>query len=295
MRSYALFLLASIATLASAACDREDLKDLAIQYVDAQATGSVEDMPPFIDVATYSENGQAMDIKTGILTQSLNIDHNRSIHDTVQCATFTELIVTDPDHPYVIGTRILYTDDGEISHMESIVTDSGDWLFNATGYLYWNSIENWDPIPTEQWDSRALIKAAGDAYFDRFNNVSVVVPFGPTCARLEGGAYTGENNPTGETCTIGGMPSSIKIPYRRYIIDEEYGAVDLFVGFPGLDRTVPDQAMPDSHLFRVEKGQIKWIHTVSSCVNAGCGLNSTINNTVLGKRKVKYNQHPVRL
>lgn len=54
MRSYALFLLASIATTASAACEREDLKELAIQYVDAQATGSVEDMPPFIDVATVS-------------------------------------------------------------------------------------------------------------------------------------------------------------------------------------------------------------------------------------------------
>lgn len=236
-----------------------------------------------------------MDVRTGILTQSLNIDHNRSIHDTVQCATFTELIVTDPDHPYVIGTRILYTDDGEISHMESIVTDQGDWLFNATGYLYWNSIENWDPIPVEQQDTRAVIKAGGDAYFDRFNNVSVEVPWGTTCARLEGGAYTGESNPTGETCTIGGLPSSIKIPYRRYIVDEEYGAVDLFVGFPGLDRTVPDQAMPDSHFFRVEGGRIKYIHTVSSCVNAGCGLNSTINGTTLGRRNANYQRRPVRL
>ncbi|KAJ0124500.1 hypothetical protein J7T55_005838 [Diaporthe amygdali] len=295
MQSYALFLLACIATTASAACDREDLKDLAVQYVDAQATGSVEDMPPFIDVATYSENGQAMDVRSGILTQSLNIDHNRSIHDTVQCATFTELIVTDPDHPYVIGTRILYTDDGEISHMESIVTDQGDWLFNATGYLYWNSLEDWDPIPVEKRDTRAVIKAGGDAYFDRFDNVSVQVPFGPTCARLEGGAYTGESNPTGETCSIGGLPSSIKIPYRRYIVDEEYGAVDMFIGFPGLDRSVPDQAMPDSHIFRVEGGKIKWIHTVSSCVNAGCGLNASINGTTLGRRSVKYNHRPVRL
>ncbi|KAI7782805.1 hypothetical protein LA080_012846 [Diaporthe eres] len=296
MHSYAFFLLASIATTVSGACDREDLKELAIQYVDAQATGSgIEDMPPFIDVATYYENGQAMDARTGILTQSLNIDHNRSIHDTVQCATFTELIVTDPDHPYVIGTRILYTDDGEISHMESIVTDQGDWLFNATGYLYWNSIENWDPIPVEQQDTRAVIKAGGDAYFDRFNNVSVEVPWGTTCARLEGGAYTGASNPTGETCTIGGLPSSIKIPYRRYIVDEEYGVVDLFVGFPGLDRTVPDQAMPDSHMFRIEGGRIKYIHTVSSCVNAGCGLNSTGNGTALGRRNANYNHRPVRL
>ncbi|KAL1860366.1 hypothetical protein Daus18300_009279 [Diaporthe australafricana] len=257
MYSGALFLLASIATTVSAACERADLKELAVQYVDAQATGSVEEMPPFIDVATYSENGVAMEPGSGILTQSLNIDHNRSIHDTVQCATFTELIVNDPDHPYVIGSRILYTDQGEISAMESIVTDAGDWLFNATGYLYWNSIENWDPIPLEKQETRAVVKAGGDVYFDRFNNASVVVPWGPTCARLEGGAYTGESNPTGETCDIGGMPNNIKIPYRRYIVDEEYGAVDIFVGFPGLDRTVPDQAMPDSHLFRIEGGMIK--------------------------------------
>lgn len=54
MHSYALFLLASLATSVSAACEREDLKELAIQYVDAQATGSVDEMPPFIDVATVS-------------------------------------------------------------------------------------------------------------------------------------------------------------------------------------------------------------------------------------------------
>lgn len=54
MQSLAFFLLASLATSVSAACERDDLKELAIQYVDAQATGSVDEMPPFIDVATVS-------------------------------------------------------------------------------------------------------------------------------------------------------------------------------------------------------------------------------------------------
>jgi hypothetical protein len=54
MHSFAFVLLASLAAIASAACDRDDLKDLAVQYVDAQATGSIDDMPPFIDVATVS-------------------------------------------------------------------------------------------------------------------------------------------------------------------------------------------------------------------------------------------------
>lgn len=62
MHSYAFFLLASLATSVSAACEREDLKELAIQYVDAQATGSVDEMPPFIDVATVSTTRNSLGI-----------------------------------------------------------------------------------------------------------------------------------------------------------------------------------------------------------------------------------------
>lgn len=52
--------------------------------------------------------------------------------------------------------------------MESIVTDAGDWAFNATGYEYWDSLESWAPIPEAERDTRAVIQAAGDAYFNRF-------------------------------------------------------------------------------------------------------------------------------
>jgi hypothetical protein len=58
-------------------------------------------------------------------------------------------------------------------------------------------------------------------------------------------------------------------------VDEELGAVAIYVGFPGLDRSVPEMPMPDSHFFRVEGGQIRYIHTVTTCENAGCGLNGT--------------------
>ncbi len=56
-------------------------------------------------------------------------------------------------------------------------------------------------------------------------------------------------------------------------MDEEMGTVDIFCGFPGLDRSVVQEAMPDSHFFRVEGGRIRSIHTLSTCVNAGCGMN----------------------
>ena len=162
----------------------------------------------------------------------------------------------------------------KVTLMESIVTKPGDWLFNATGYLHWNSIESWDPIPAAQQDSRAVIQAAGDAYFNRFDNINVTVPYGTPCARLEGGAYTGQQNLTGNTCNLG-LPSTVKVTNRRYVVDETMGAVSIFLGFPGLDRSQGQTPMPDGHVFRVEGGKIRYIHTVSSCVQAGCGLNVT--------------------
>lgn len=78
---------------------------------------------------------------------------------------------------YVIGVRTeangLY-----VQKIETLVSDAGDWLFNATGTAYWNSLERWDPIPVADRDTREVIQAAGDAYFDRFGNVNVTVPFG---------------------------------------------------------------------------------------------------------------------
>ncbi|KAI5921474.1 hypothetical protein F4810DRAFT_702315 [Camillea tinctor] len=266
------------ASTTSAECTREFLIDATNRYLAAQVAGTSDD---FVTLAaedmTYTENQVPLSITEGVLSEPIVIDHNRSIHDAVNCATFTELIAASNPHPYVIGTRIIFDsasdDDLKISLMESIVTDEGDWAFNATGYLYWNSLETWDPIPEDLRDSRETVQAAGDAYFDRFKNESVVVPFGVPCSRLEGGASTAPLNMTGDSCTAAGLPSTLVVTDRRYVVDEVMGAVDIYLGFPGLDRSQGQDPMPDSHLFRVEEGKIRYIHTVSSCVEDGCGMN----------------------
>lgn len=274
-----VFLVAlSLAGSAWADCSRDFLKNATAQYIAAQTMGQPSALSSLIassniSSVNYTENFAPVDIAQGVLTQPLKIDHNISLHDPVECGTFTELTVANGPHPYVIGTRILYTNDtNKIALIESIVTDDGDWAFNATGYLYWESRENWAPIPEGQRDSRDVIKAAGDAYFERFHNASFVVPWGTPCARLEGGAYTGASNPTGQTCSLG-LPSTITVVGRRYVVDEEMGGVDIFLGFPGLDRSQGNAPAPDSHMFRVEQGKIRTIHTVSSCVQKGCGLS----------------------
>ncbi|OTB02935.1 hypothetical protein M426DRAFT_61212 [Hypoxylon sp. CI-4A] len=266
-------------TTASAECTRDFLIGATDKYVAAQAAGSADDVVALAAPnVTYTENEALRTIAEGVLTESIKIDHNRSIHDTVNCATFTEIIAATNPHQYVIGTRIIFNDENKISLMESIVTDTGDWAFNATGYLYWNSQENWDPIPEEEQDSREVVQASGNAYFERFHNESVVVPFGIPCSRLEGGASTAPLNMTGDSCTLAGLPTpaTLVVTNRRFVVDETMGVVNIFLGFPGLDRTQGQTPMPDSHTFRIDSGKIRYIHTVSSCVEAGCGFNSTI-------------------
>jgi hypothetical protein len=97
---------------------------------------------------------------------------------------------------------------------------------------------------------------------------------GTPCARLEGGAYTDPRALGNNTCGLG-LPSTITVTNRRYVVDEEMGAVAIYLGFPGIDRSVPGMPMPDCHFFRVEGGKIRYIHTVTTCEHAGCGMNGT--------------------
>ncbi|KAH8902840.1 hypothetical protein BR93DRAFT_919399 [Coniochaeta sp. PMI_546] len=270
---YSSIVIAGLAAMVSADCSREFLTKATDQYVAAQTAGQSNTVSAFsTSNVTYTENNKPVTIKTSTLSQPIKIDFSRSAHDTVQCATFTEIIAASNPHPYVIHTRMVFTNE-KATLIESVVTDNGDWLFNATGTLELNAPEHWDPIPKEKQDSRATIQAAGDAYFDRFGNVSVTVPWGPPCYRLEGG-LPARGTLNGSDCVMV-WPSTIHVPYRRYVVDETLGFVDIFVGFPGLDRTQGNDPMPDSHAFRVEGGKIKYLHTASACITEGCGLNGT--------------------
>ncbi|KAJ4293528.1 hypothetical protein N0V90_008811 [Kalmusia sp. IMI 367209] len=265
--------LAALVSTASADCTRSFLKAAAADYLAAQLSGKPSGVLGFAGPNfTYVENNVPLTITNSTLTYSLKIDYNYSIYDTVQCATFTEIVAATDPHPYIIHTRIEFEqDDGKASLLESVVTDRGDWLFNATSALGYITAEDWPPVPKEKQETRDYLKYIGDAYFDRFGNASVVIPWGLPCYRVEGGLYANGtmNNATG-ICEQA-MPSTIIVPYRRYVVDEEVGVVDVFVGFPGLDRTQGKDPMPDSHMFRVEDHKIKFLHTASSCVVPGCG------------------------
>ena len=122
----------SLASHALAACSRATLQDATATYVKAIAAGQ-SGLLSLGSNATYAENDVSLDIKQGILSQAITVDFSRSLHDSVECATFTEITAATSKHPYVIHTRML-VDDAKITAIESVVTDAGDWAFNATGH-----------------------------------------------------------------------------------------------------------------------------------------------------------------
>ena len=176
--------------LTSAICDRPTLQSATAALLKAQAAGSVSPLP-LTPNTTYLENDASLPLPSSIITKPLPIDLSTSLHDTTQCATFTEIIAASAPHPYVLMTRMLFTPDGSaITRIENVVADAGDWLFNAAGSLSNTKKESWTSIEEGNRDSREVIKAAGDAYLDSWADGKVKVPYGRTCARLEGGSYT---------------------------------------------------------------------------------------------------------
>jgi hypothetical protein len=236
---------------ARADCTREDLQAAADSYVAAQAAGKGSSISVLSDNLNYTENYAAAKIGSGILSKPLTINHNRSSLDTTQCATYTELIIADASHPYVVGTQMRFT-GGKAASMQTLITQKGDWAFNVTGTLYWASKEDWGTIPEAKRDTRAVIQAAADAYLDYFKDKTVKVPWGTPCDRLEGGSYTGTGKPT-DSCNVG-VPNNISLINRQYVIDETVGAVDVMLSFEGL---------PDSHEFRIESGKLRYVHTIT--------------------------------
>ncbi|KAF2006790.1 hypothetical protein P154DRAFT_600929 [Amniculicola lignicola CBS 123094] len=245
----------ALATIAASHCTRSGLKEVVDSYLASQISGQATPFTAQFDTSTwlgYYENAVKVDVNTGILKTPLPITHNRSLYDTTNCMTYTEVIVNDEKAPHVIGTQLKFANH-KVNRVDSIVTKPGDWLFNITGYAYWVEQENWGTIPEAKRDSRDTIKKAADAYCDLFNDPSVVVPWGTPCVRLEGGLY-GDPGPNG-TC-VGGVPSGVPMNRRRYVIDETVGAVDVMLDFG-------TSAWPDTHEFRIEGGKIRYGHTVN--------------------------------
>ena len=266
MKRVALFLmvltgalLAPRTGLAQISCSREGLQHAVDLYVAAQTKGDTSGLPLAMGVG-YAENAAPAKMDEGVIKTAMKIDHHRSLIDPSTCQTFTEVIVADKEKPYVLGTRLRVNRD-KIAEIEVLWTTTGYWLFNADNYLTYSTTEKWDPIPANQRDTRDTLVAAANAYLDAFlEGKKDLVPWGYPCNRTEGGAHTGNGSPM-DSCDVG-VPSGVNIANRRFIVDPTIGSVVVFCTF-GAGGPNGGSGSPDTHLFRIENGKLRYVHTLT--------------------------------
>jgi hypothetical protein len=255
----ALFCVAA-GVQAQSKCTRADLQAAADSYVSAQRSGDATKMSLAAD-AKFLENMAEVGKDKGLWNTALPIALSRSFLDATRCRSFTEIIVTEGNHQYVVGTR-LYVDARKITRIDSLVTDKGDWLFNANAYLKYSSKEDWGALPPQARTSGQELINAANAYLDLFSDKFVKAPWGIPCARLEGGAYTNRKGDPKATCEVGIPAGVLYIVNRDYVVDEEAGVINVYCRF-GNSTT----GMPDAHTFRLVNGKFAYVHTLSVNLN----------------------------
>lgn len=243
-------------------CTRQSLQSAVDSYLAAQKAGDGTKMA-FADKVKYLQNMSEVAADKGIWNTAVAVAFSRSFLDKDRCRTFSEVIVTEGDTQYVIGTR-LSVDSGRVVGIDSLVSHKGDWLFNANAYLKYSSHEDWSASKATAHASMQELINAANSYLDQFSDKFVQTPWGRPCARLEGGAYTNRSADPNATCAVGIPPGVLYIVNRDYVVDEEQGVINVFCRF-GNSAT----GMPDSHTFRLVDGQIHNVHTISINLNPG--------------------------
>jgi hypothetical protein len=258
-------LLVPTAGFAQISCSREGLQRAVDLYITAQTKGDTSGLPLATGLG-YMENVAPADINKGLIKTPMKIDHNRSLLDTSTCQTLTEVIVTNKEHPYVFDTRLRVNHD-KIAEIEIIWSTTGYWGFSADDYLKYSSAEKWDTIPANKRDSRDTLVAAANAYLDAFlEQKKDLVPWGYPCNRTEGGNMHTGKGAADDSCDVG-VPSGVNISNRRFVVDETIGSVVAFCTF-GAGNANGGSGAPDAHLFRVENGKLRFVHTVTHLLQA---------------------------
>ena len=254
-------------------CSRDGLTAAVNTYLAAMEAGD-HTLMPLTSNARYVENdrttpqsfGSSIAVRVipfgeGLWTIPHKVDHRLNLIDVDSCAAFTEVVITNTCNPYILGVRLKVTGN-QISDVFAVVTTTGDWLFNAANFARYSRDENWGVLPVDQRLTRQQLLADAEAYFRYFNtaNRPMDVPWHGQCARLEGGAYTGDRV---GACQAGIPDLNMNINTLWHLADVDHGMVVLYVYFGG----------PDTHLFRILPTGYRYIHTLTAMRQ--CSFNNT--------------------
>lgn len=241
---------------ATAGCTRASLQAAAESYVAAQEAGDVSKMSLLTPLIRITQNMKEVTKEQAFVNKAMPIAFHRNFLDADTCQTYSEVVVTEGERPCVLGVR-LKVEGGKIGEIDVLITNKGDWLFDARGYLWYSKAEDWALLSKESRPTRQALIDAANAYLDIFYDKTSKVPWGAPCARLEGGSYTNAKNEAKDTCKEGVPERKIMLGSRTYVIDVAAGAISVFCRFGSVS------GPPDSHLLRLINGKLRYVHTLT--------------------------------
>jgi hypothetical protein len=112
-------LLVPATGFAQISCSRDGLQRAVDLYLAAQSKGDTAGLPLATGLG-YVENHAPAKMDEGLIKTAMKIDHHRSLLDPATCQTFTEVIVTNKEKPYVLGTRLRVNRD-KIAEIEILL------------------------------------------------------------------------------------------------------------------------------------------------------------------------------
>ena len=252
-------LLAPTESFAQISCSREGLQRAVDLYIAAQSKGDTSGLPLPTGVG-YVENMAPANINTGLIKTAMKIDHHRSLLDPVivpdvhRSDRHEQGEAVRPRHAAARQSRQDRRD-------RDPVDDDGLLAVQRRRLLEVVVHGEVGRHSRRQRDTRDTLVAAANAYLDAFlEGKKDLVPWGYPCNRTEGGAHTGNGSPT-DSCDVG-VPSGVNIANRRFVVDETIGSVVVFCTF-GAGSAGGGSGAPDTHLFRVENGKLRYVHTLT--------------------------------
>ena len=250
---------------------RERLREIADQYRASQADGrAIMHLKPMGEWVNYYENYDLSSMTFGgVISTPQKVDWDRSFYDTASCSVYVESIVTNPAHPYVLATIVrasgaIGSPIGTIAGIDVIVTDKDDWLFDASKTLYYAQREDWTEIPEARRNTREQLQAAADAYLNLFKDKTVSAVGHPV--RAPGRQRLHRQGPTDRQLQ---RRRARQYRHGRTPLRDRpvFGAVAVFLKMGPNKRA-------DAHVFRIEDGKIRYIHTITNCgTQVNCGFD----------------------
>ena len=258
-------LLVPTAGFAQISCSREGLQRAVDLYIAAQTKGDTSGLPLAMGLG-YMENVAPADINKGLIKTPMKIDHQRSLLDTATCQTFTEVIVTDKET--AVRPRHAPARQPRQDRRDRNPLDDDGLLALQRRRLPEVFVHREVGRHSRRQARHARHAGRGRQRLPRCVSRredgpgAVGLPLQPHRRRR---MHTGRGA-ADDSCDVG-VPSGVNIANRRFVVDETIGAVVAFCTF-GAGSAAGGSGAPDTHLFRVENGKLRYVHTLTHLLQA---------------------------